>query len=273
MQLRPNHQRIMDRFMTACQTDDRVAAALHVGSYVKDLADEHSDLDLYVITTDSGYKDFIASRSTFVERLGEPLFMENFDQPDFVFLIFADGSEVEISFGRVNQLNEILNEPFKVLLDKTNITSGIVPRERETNHEEQKEKLRRLIYWFWHELSHFGTALAREQFWWAQGQLGALRLCCINLTRLQNNFSDQEIGEEGYFKIEKAIPVEQLAALEGTYCLMEKEAMLESAIVIVRFFRDLAPELASKHGIIYPERLDQVIVEKFESLRNNTEGK
>jgi predicted nucleotidyltransferase len=271
MQLRPNHQRIMDRFMTACQTDDRVAAALHVGSYVKDLADEHSDLDLYVITTDNGYKDFIASRSTFVERLGEPLFMENFDQPDFVFLIFADGSEVEISFGRATQLNEILNDPFKVLLDKKNITPGLVLRERETNYEEQKEKLRRLIYWFWHELSHFSTALARGQFWWAQGQLGALRLCCINLIRLQNNFSDQEIGEEGYFKIEKVIPVEQLSALEMTYCPMEKRAMLESAFEIVRFFRNVATPLASTYGIAYPECLDQVIAEKLESLRNDVE--
>ena len=271
MQLLPNHQSIMNRFMTACQTDDRVAVALHVGSYVKDLADEHSDLDLYVVTTDAGYKDFIANRSAFVERLGEPLFMENFDRPDFVFLIFADGSEVEISFGRVTQLNEILDEPFKVLLDKKDMTSGIVPRERETNYEEQKEKLRRLIYWFWHELSHFSTALAREQFWWAQGQLGALRLGCINLIRLQNNFSDQEIGEEGYFKIEKAVPVEQLSALEMTYCPMEKSAMLESAFEIVRFFRDVAMHLASTYGITYPERLDRVITAKLESLRNDVE--
>lgn len=268
MQLHLNHQIIMDRFISACQADHRVAAALHVGSYVKGLADEHSDLDLYLIIADDAYNGFIADRSAFIRELGEPLFMEDFDIPDILFLIFPDGSEVEISFSRENQLSYILNEPYEVLLDMKNITAGVTPHEREVNVEEQTEKLRRLIYWFWHELSHFITALARKQLWWAHGQLGALRLYCINLTRLENNFSDQDIGEEGYFKVEKAIPVQQLAALKTTYCLMEENVMLESAFVIVRFFRDLATDLASTHGIIYPERLDKVMVKRLEKLQN-----
>jgi predicted nucleotidyltransferase len=268
MQLRPGHQTIMDRFITACQADERVATALLVGSYVKGLADEHSDLDLYLVTRDADYKNFIADRSKFILELGQPLFMEDFDRPDFFFLIFPDGSEVEISFGPESRLSELLNEPYKVLLDKKNIMEGIVPREREVNAKEQREKLRRLIYWFWHELSHFTIALARRELLWAQGQLGALRLYCINLVRLQNDFSDQEVGEEGYFKIEKAIPVEQLSALRDTYPPMEEAAMLESAKVIVRFFRNIATNLASTYGIAYPEQLDKVIVEKLEKLQD-----
>jgi hypothetical protein len=268
MQLRPNHQIMMDRFIKACQTDDRIAAALHVGSYVKDLADEHSDLDLYLITSDDAYEAFTSDHESFIRQLGEPLFMENFELSDILFLIFQNGSEVEISIGRESRLNEILNEPYKVLLDKKDVTANIVPRARQIDEGEQTEKLRRLIYWFWHELSHFTTALARGQLWWAQGQLGAMRLYCINLLRLQNNFSDQEIGEEGYFKIENAIPVEQLSVLKGTYCPMEEDAMLESAFVIVRFFRDLAIALAETHGIPYPERLDTVMVERLEKLRD-----
>ena len=269
MQLRSNHQIIMDRFIKACQTDNRVAAALHLGSYVKGLADEHSDLDLYVITSDDGYEAFTSDHESFIRQLGEPLFMENFELPDILFLIFQDGSELEISIGRESQLNEILNEPYKVLLDKKDITANIVPRERQIDGRKQTEKLRRLIYWFWHELSHFTTALARGQLWWAQGQLGAMRLYCINLARLQNDFFDQEIGEEGYFKIENAIPVEQLSELKATYCPMEEDAMLESAFVIIQFFRDLATGLAQTHGITYPERLDTLMVERLEKLRNS----
>lgn len=267
MQLHPNHQIIMDRFIEASQTDPRVVAALHVGSYVKDLADEHSDLDFYLITTEAAYKDFIADHSTFIRALGETLFMENFYSPETVFLIFPEGSEVEISFGHQSQLSEILNEPYKVLLDKKNVTTNIVPQERQVDEKEQTEKLRRLIYWFWHELSHFIIALARGQLWWAHGQLGALRLYCINLVRLRNDFSDQEVGEEGYFKIEKAIPVEQLSTLRDTYCRMEENAMLESAEIIVRFFQNIATGLAKTHGIVYPERLDKVMVERLEKLR------
>jgi len=266
--LQPNHQEVVDRFVLACHTDERVAAAFLVGSYVKGKNDAHSDLDLYLITTDGVYEDFIANRVAFIRLLGEPLFMEDFDLPGIVFLIFPGGSEVELSFGRESQLSQILNEPYKVLLDKKNITSGVISREREVDHEEQTEKLRRLIYWFWHELSHFITALARGQLWWAHGQLGALRLYCINLARLRNNFLDQDVGEEGYFKIEKAIPLEQLAALKATYCPMEEDAMLESADIIVRFFRDIATGLATTHGITYPEHLDKAMFERLERLRN-----
>ena len=266
--LHPNHQGVVDRFVLACHTDERVTAAFLVGSYVKGKADAYSDLDLYLITTDDAYEDFIADRAAFIRLLGEPLFVEDFDLPGIVFLIFPDGSEVEISFGGESQLSQILNQPYKILLDKANITSGVIPREREVDHEEQTEKLRRLIYWFWHELSHFITALERRQLWWAQGQLGALRLYCINLTRLLNNFSDRDVGEEGYFKMEKAIPVEQLAALKATYCPMEESAMLEAAEVIVRFFQNIATSLAAKHGITYPERLDKVMFERLERLRN-----
>ncbi|HET9907132.1 MAG TPA: aminoglycoside 6-adenylyltransferase [Anaerolineales bacterium] len=273
MRVNPNHQLILDRFITACQTDDRIAAVLLLGSYVKGMADEHSDLDLYVITTDEGYEDCTANRSAFVESLGEPLFAENFDIPDFVFLIFADGSEVEISFARESQLSQVLSASYKVLLDKRNITAYISLHTPTVDPEAQTEKLRRLIHWFWHELSHFTTALARKELWWAQGQLGALRLCCINLTRLESDFFDQEIGEEGYFKIEKAIPIQRLSALNSTYCPMEEGAMLESAFIIVQFFRDLAPGLASKHGINYPEQLDKVIVQKLGNVKRlNTNG-
>ncbi|MEO5887240.1 MAG: aminoglycoside 6-adenylyltransferase [Anaerolineales bacterium] len=266
--LHPNHQTVFDQFVSACHADERVTAAFLVGSYVRAKADAHSDLDLYLITTDEAYDDFIAERPAFIRLLGEPLFLEDFDLPGIVFLIFPDGSEVEISFGHESQLSQILNEPYKVLLDKKNLTSSVISREREVNYEEQTEKLRRLIYWFWHELSHFITALERRQLWWAHGQLGALRLYCINLARLQNNFSDQNVGDEGYFKIEQGIPIEQLSALKATYCPMEESAMLEAAEVIVRFFQNIATSLATTHGITYPESLDKVIFERLERLRN-----
>ena len=264
--LHPNHQAILDKFVKACQSDDRIAAALLVGSYVKGKADEHSDLDLYLITTDQAYDDFVSGRESFVRLLGEPLFMEDFDLPGIVFLIFPDGSEVEVSYVRESQVNYVVNEPFEVLLDKKNSTVGVTPREREVDRDGQREKLRRLIYWFWHELSHFIAAMGRGHLWWAHGQLGALRLYCMNLVRLRNNFSDTDIGEEGYFKIENALPVEQLSSLQTTFPPLEQSAMLQAALVIVDFYKELAPLLAQAHGISYPDGLERVMVERLENL-------
>lgn len=264
--LHPNHQVVLNRFVQACQSDDRIVAALLVGSYVKGKADEHSDLDLYLITTDQAYDAFVSGRESFVRLLGEPLFMEDFDLPGIVFLIFPDGSEVEVSYVRESQVNYVVNEPFEVLLDKKNSTVGVIPREREVDRDGQREKLRRLIYWFWHELSHFIAAMGRGHLWWAHGQLGALRLYCMNLVRLRNNFSDTDIGEEGYFKIENALPVEQLSSLQTTFPPLEQSAMLQAALVIVDFFKELAPLLAQAHGIPYPDGLERVMVARLEKL-------
>ena len=264
--LSPNHQAVLDKFVKACQSDDRIVAALLVGSYVKGKADEHSDLDLYLITTDEAHDDFVSKRESFVRLLGEPLFMEDFDLPGIVFLIFPDGSEVEISYVRESQARKILSEPYRVLLDKKNITASAVPSEREADQESQRKKLRRLIYWFWHELSHFISAMGRGHLWWAHGQLSALRLYCMNLARLRNNFSDTEVGEEGYFKIENALPIEQLSSLQATFPPMEQSAMLQAALVIVNFYKELAPLLAQAHRIPYPDGLDRVMIERLEKL-------
>ena len=266
--LSSQHQRILDRFLAACQADERIVAAFLVGSNAKGKADEHSDLDLYLVTTDAAFDDFVATRESFARLLGEPLFMEDFGHPNILFLIFADGSEVEIYYTSENQSGGFFNAPYKVLMDKKHSSERIALSESEVDQAQQTEKLRRLVYWFWHNFSHFVTALGRDQLWWARGQLEELRAACVGLARLRNNFSDTEVEEEVYFKIENAMPVEQLAPLRETFCPMEKEAMLKAAFIILNYYRELAGPLAHEHGIIYPEKLEQLIVERLDEIGN-----
>lgn len=269
IKLRPNHQAFLERFVKVCQSDARIVAALLVGSYAKGKADDYSDLDLYLVTTDQDFDNFVSGRESFIRLLGEPLFLEDFELQGIVFLIFADGSEVELSYVRESEADSIFNEPFKTLLDKKNVTTSVQPGARKIEKDGQQEKLRRLIYWFWHEVSHFTTALARGQLWWAHGQLGGLRLYCMNLARFRNDFSDPDVGEEGYFKIENALPVEHLSALQMTFPPLEQHVMIQAAIDIINFYKELAPPLAQAHGIAYPAQLEQMMVERLEKLRNS----
>jgi hypothetical protein len=130
----------------------------------------------------------------------------------------------------------------------------------------QSETLRRLVYWFWHDLSHFITAMGRGHLWWAYGQLEILRRICIDLARLRHDFADTDTGEESYWKLEQAIPVEQLAALRLTFCPLEREVILQAALLIVGFFCEVAPMLAEKYGIPYPVNLERVMVGRLEKL-------
>jgi hypothetical protein len=261
-----NHQVIMNRFVAAGLADERVVAAFLGGSYAKGTADVYSDLDFGLITTDEAYDDFTASREAFIRRLGEPVFLEDYHGggADFVFFIFSDGTEGELALGRESHFTHIHLGPYRVLLDKKGILAGAVFSGHEPAQAEQIETLRRLINWFWHDLlHHFITPMARGQLWSAYGALEELRLTCVNLARLRQNFQD---AAEGYEKVEQVLPVEQLAPLQATFCPMERGAMLQAALLIVRFYQELAPPLAQTHGIPYPADLARMLSDRLEQL-------
>jgi predicted nucleotidyltransferase len=81
MQMPDHYQVVLDRFIAACQADERVVAATLYGSYARGAADEHSDLDLGLITTDEAYEAFFAGREAFVRQLGEPAFLKILIRP------------------------------------------------------------------------------------------------------------------------------------------------------------------------------------------------
>ena len=266
--LHPNHQAVVKRFFNACQEDDRILAAFIGGSYARGTADEFSDLDLYAITSDDTFDDFIVHRNEFIHLLGEPLFIETFNIPNRVFFFLDNGTEGELGIGHESKFADIHNGPYIVLVDKKQILKGVEFIDEPSDLTEQVEKLRRLIFWFWHDLSHFITAMERNQLWWAQGQLEELRRYCVNLVRMRNYFLDPEIGDEPYFKIEKFMPVEQLSALRDTFSPIEEGALLNSSVSIVRVYQELANPLAQAHNIPYPEALERMMLQRLEKLQS-----
>jgi predicted nucleotidyltransferase len=268
VKLNPLHEKFVERFLQACQADDRVLAACLIGSYAKGMADPYSDIDLMVITTDSAYDEFYRQRKAFLRSLGDLVFLEDWGIPDLAFHIFADGTEGELYFGSEGRLHQLYDAPFRVLLDKKDILAGVTYASpvKAPALQKQTEKLEQNILGFWHEMSHFVTAVGRGQLWWAQGQMEALRSICITLARLQNDFSDTEIGNEPYFKVENFISVEKLAALKSTFCPMEREALLQSVQVILGFYKETAHALAKTHNIPYPESLENVMRMRLKNL-------
>lgn len=266
LNLPPRAQDFVKRFAAICQADERVVAAFLGGSYARGTADAFSDLDLYLITTDAAHTGFVAECEVFLKQLGELVFLEDFDLTDIVFYIFADGTEGELGIGRESQFTHIHSGPYQLLLDKTGILTKVVFSEHQTAPAEQTEKVRRQIYGFWHELSHFITAFGRGQWWWAAGQLEALRAGCVNLARLRHNPAEAEAGDEPYFKLEKAMPVEGLSALRATFGPLEPNALFHAVQVTLRFYQELARALAQTHGLTYPVKLEHVMVERLKKL-------
>jgi predicted nucleotidyltransferase len=268
--LTPLHRAFVDRFLQACRSDDRVLVACLIGSYAKGKADSYSDIDLMVITTDSAFDEFYRQRESFLRSLGNLVFLEDWGIPDIAFHVFADGTEGELYFGSEGQLSRLYDAPFHTLLDKSNILTGVTyaSSRKVLDVQKQTEKLSQIIDGFWHEMSHFITAMGRGQLWWAQGQLEVLRSICVNLARLQNDFSDTGAGEEPYFKIENSMSVEKLAPLQKTFCTMERYALLQSVQVILSFYEEIARSLAETHSISYPEGLENVMRVRLKNLQD-----
>jgi predicted nucleotidyltransferase len=266
----PNHQAVTERFVAACRADERVLAAFLGGSYAAGNADAYSDLDLFLITTDETYEAFCSERETFVRHLGEPLFLEDFGASDGLLFILADDTEGELWIGRESRFQHIYGGAHRVLLDKTGILEGVVLPEHKADPVEQVKTLRQQVEWFWHDMAHFIKAMGRGQLWFAYGELEILRQVCVNLARLRVNFKDAQVGDEPYFKVDQALPVEQLSPLQVTYCPMEYEAMLQAAYVILRFYREAAASLAQAHAVPYPDELDRFLVARLDQLHAQT---
>lgn len=177
----------------------------------------------------SGYDSFIAERRAFIERLGEPYFLEDAHNhgADVVCFMLADDTEGELELGRERLFTHLHTGPYRVLLDKRGILAGVTFPPFTVDPSLQVETLRRLISWFCHNLRHHVlTPLARGQLWSAYGGMEDLRRTCVDLIRLSEDLGAEA---EGYERVEHAVPADRLAPLRATICPPERDAMLQGA--------------------------------------------
>ena len=254
-----NHKTVLEHFVAACQSDTRIVAAFLGGSYASGKADGWSDVDLYLITADEAYDDFLDDKEALICQLGEPLYLEDWGTPHCYFFTLADGTEGELGIGRASRFQQIHGGTYTVLVDKQGILDGVQFPLHQADPSEQIDTMRQLMMDFWHEFRHFHKALAREQLWFAIGSLEELRGICVNLARLRYNLIDPDVGDEPYWKLDQAMPVEQLELLGTTFCPLERKAIRQAGQTILEYYREAASALAETHGIAFPAELDQVM--------------
>jgi predicted nucleotidyltransferase len=254
----------LDRFVAACEQDDRIVAAFLGGSHGRGEADAYSDIDVCVIAREDAYDALVADRAAFVGRLGRPLFIEDFGNETLVFFILDDGTEGEIFVGSEGRLEELEPGPtYRTLFDPGGILEGVAFREERVDPDDQREQLRQALAWFWHELSHFVTAIGRGELWWAAGQLESLRGHCVNLVRIEHGVF---AGEEPYEKLDRTIDPAELSSIEDTFVPIEGGALLRAARQLVRFYVSKAPDVAEANGRTYPSALERLMVKRLDDL-------
>jgi len=240
--------------------EDRIVAGLVYGTRATGAADEFSDLDLGIVTTDDGFDSFVADAPSFVGALGRPLFLDHFGNPARLHAILDDGTGIELIIDRARHL--ALDGPHRVLVDKGDVVTNAA--RRVAPEDDRPERVRRLVTWFWHDVDHVVTALGRGQVWWAYGQLEELRGVVIGMARLQSGAADEE--GEPYWKVDDVLPSELLATLRATVSPPELRPMRDAALAIIALYRTLAGPIAKAHGIVYPAELDRLLTRRLEEL-------
>jgi predicted nucleotidyltransferase len=256
-------ERLIERLVEAAEADERVVALLLYGSRAAGGWDDHSDVDIGLVASDATHAELVAGARGLVASLGEPLFLESFGDPSWLHAIFADGVELELMVQREADLD--LDLPHRVLFDRVGVIARHAGRtEGAADDAAEREKVRRLVQWFWHDVGHVITALGREQPWWAHGQLEQLRGVCLDLARLDAGVPLEE--DEPYWKVDTAVPPEVLARLAETIVPLEVGPMRSAALALVALYRDLAQPLTARLGLPYPTRLDELLTIRLEAL-------
>lgn len=255
-------QDVRQRFTSACEADPRIVAAFLGGSFASGKADAYSDLDIYLVTTDATYGDFFAQRREFMRGLGEPVFLEDFNEFGFDMLLFtfADGVEGELALGRESNFTNIHGGPYKVLVDKKGLLAGKIFPLLAPTPEEQRKALRRLIYWFWEDVSHFVTLMHRGELWAAFTSLDQMRRKCVNMAHIEHDFSAEPAG---YLHAKQVISAEDLSLLESTFTSLEPIELFEASTTLVYVYRGIAMRLGSRYSIPYPAGLEEVLLDRL----------
>lgn len=254
-----------ERFAAACQADQRIAAACIGGSRGAGTADEHADIDPYVFLYDDTYDAFFAQRHSFVAALGDAVLSEDFNGFgfDMVLFIYANGVEGELVLGRRSEFEQVINGPFKVVVDRLGLLPAhTFPPPPHPDDAEQREHLRWLAHWFWRDLSQLSRCLQRDRIWSAYSHFTMMCETCVRLMRLKHDWT---APLEGMYKLEGAADPEDLAWLQQAICGVERAAIVESTRTLVAFYQRICPPLVAAHGIPYPSRLRDAVLGQFEA--------
>jgi hypothetical protein len=173
-------------------------------------------------------------------------------------VIYADGVELELNIVRRSELTTLRPGRHEPLFDPDGILSSLSSELPELDLTAQVEHLRRILFWFWHDLGHFTAAVGRRQVWWAAGQLEQLRGLCVDLVRIGEGVAVEE--DDPFWKLDVEITSsDALGELRPTFVPLELGAILEAGRSLLEFFRRRAPEVARANGLKYPIELDRMV--------------
>jgi aminoglycoside 6-adenylyltransferase len=271
------YEQLIDRFVAWAQTQPNIRAAIVLGSRARTdrPADEWSDLDLLVVTSDPGR---LLSQTDWLEQLGTPWL--TFLEPTAVGgaterrVLFEGGLDVDFSPFPVEILRKfaaeglppevagVIRRGMRFVLDKDGLaaTLKLPPDERPAPQPPTPDKFLNLVNDFWYHAVWVAKKLRRGELWTAQ-------LCCdgymkrLLLTMLEWHAGaasgwSADTWHNGRFLEQWADP-RAVDGLRQAFAHYDRADVQRALIATMDLFRWLATETAGRLGCPYPASADE----------------
>ena len=246
---------ILNRLLTALQSDKRLAGLLVVGSGAEGFEDDHSDIDLCAVTT--SVDDVRPAFQEWGEKIHEmlPMFhsLESPRAPNVYLWVFLleNFLEIDLCFLCLDDLRAT-RKRWKTIFDRSGKIENIMLSSWENRPKpDLAEAYRSRLNSIWHCVKHAVIAVQRQQPWRAIFELEQVRNRTIELHGLREELETKR------FRHVDQMPEDFLTRLENTLVLSLREIDIMNALKAATesFFRE------ARH---YDKILNLDLAERFE---------
>jgi aminoglycoside 6-adenylyltransferase len=271
------YTQLLDRFVAWAQTQPDIRAAMILGSRARTdrPADEWSDLDLLVITTDL---DRLLSQTDWLENLGTPwlTFLEPTATGGRVErrVLFEGGLDVDFvpaplelvqqfaAGGWPTEIAAVIRRGARFVLDKDGLAASLdmAPGEPPAAAPPTQDEFLNLVNDFWYHAVWVAKKLRRGELWTA-------KLCCDSyMKRLVLAMIERHAGaasgwsadtwHNGRFLEQWADP-RAIDGLREAFAHYDAADVRRALFATMDLFRWLATEIAARLGYPYPATADE----------------
>ncbi len=255
---------------------DAVVALIQTGSLARqdDSADEYSDLDIEIITSDS---DALVRDDGWLHRIGELITVLRLeagnDQPWPTRLaIYRGGVKIDFTVAGIERLrrvtapaglDDLYARGYRVLLDKAGVAASLAPAPYRFPVEPlpSQQEFQTSVEEFWFEAFHVPRYLARGELWLVKQRDWTMKTLLLRMAQwhaLALHGGNVDVWHNG-LRMEQWVDRDTWHAMQQVFGRFDTADARRAFEATVRLYGRLGREVAQRAGLEYPQACEDQI--------------
>ncbi len=239
MTLPPLHRAFLERALPVFQSDPRLAGVAAGGSFITNEMDEHSDLDLVVVSPPETSREVLRDGSAIARRLGPLLAAfpgDHVGEPRLLICLYGPPLlHVDLKFMSIEELVDRIEDP-AILWDRDSALRSAMSRSKA---EYPPPRFQWIEDRFWVWVHYIAVKINRGELFEAIDGLTFVRAKVLgSLALLQAG-----ARPSGLRRVEQRVP-ERVAALRSTLSLHDRKSCRDALAATVALYAELREQLA-----------------------------